>query len=286
LTIIKQCIIFITTSVLVCNVFIMPETACPPKEWILPSRNKGSYSIQSVENALDVLEALCEEDDEVRISRLSEKLKMNKTSVFRLLATFESRGYVERKKDSGKYRLGLSAYEIGQKLISRMGLIKHAHPVMERLARKFDEAVYIAVPRGDEILFLDMVDTSQQVKIVPLIGKRFPQPTTAPGQVIMANRPMAAPAEATPEMKSRLNRINQNGYACETGGLGDGICCLAVPLFATDGELSGCLCLVGPDFRITSEKIEAELLPNLRETGNIISSKLGFHSSYITRRIS
>ena len=68
----------------------------------MPSRDKDSYSIQSVENALDVLEALCDEDGEVRISRLSEKLKMNKTSVFRLLATFEGRGYVEKEETSGK----------------------------------------------------------------------------------------------------------------------------------------------------------------------------------------
>ena len=72
----------------------------------MPSRDKESYSIQAVENALDVLEALSEIDDDVRISQLSEKLAMNKTSVFRLLATFENRGYVEREELSGKYRLG------------------------------------------------------------------------------------------------------------------------------------------------------------------------------------
>ena len=83
----------------------------------MPSRDKESYSIQAVENALDVLEALSEIDDDVRISQLSEKLAMNKTSVFRLLATFENRGYVEREEQSGKYRLGLSAYEIGQKFL-------------------------------------------------------------------------------------------------------------------------------------------------------------------------
>ena len=100
----------------------------------MPSRDKESYSIQAVENALDVLEALSEIDDDVRISQLSEKLAMNKTSVFRLLATFENRGYVEREERSGKYRLGLSAYEIGQKFLSRMGLLRHARPVVERLA--------------------------------------------------------------------------------------------------------------------------------------------------------
>ncbi|PLX75457.1 MAG: IclR family transcriptional regulator [Desulfuromonas sp.] len=252
----------------------------------MPSRDKDSYCIQSVENALDVLEALCDEDEDVRISRLSEKLQMNKTSVFRLLATFESRGYVERKDDSGKYRLGLSAYEIGQKLLSRMGLLRQAHPVMERFVRDCDETLYLAVQRDREVLFLDMVDTSQQVKIVSLVGKRFPLQRTAPGQLLLALTPDSVSTtgdETLPPAKAEL--IRKNGYVLETGGLGEGICCLATPLFESGGKLNGSLCLVGPDFRLTKERIETDLLPKLKETSAIISSKLGFHNPYLSRQI-
>lgn len=253
----------------------------------MPSRDKDSYSIQSVENALDVLEALCEEEDEVRISRLSEKLQMNKTSVFRLLATFESRGYVERKKESGKYRLGLSAYEIGQKLISRMGLLKHARPVMERFVRDCDEAVYVAVQRGNEVLFLDLVDTSQQVKIVALVGNRYPLPGTAPGQIILAYGQFSSTQTTgtNPTTRPQADQMISNGYASETGGLGEGICCIATPLFGSGGEFSGCLCLVGPDFRFTPDRIENDLLPKLKETSDIISSKLGFYNPYLSRHV-
>ena len=251
----------------------------------MPSRDKDSYSIQSVENALDVLEALCEEEGEVRISRLSEKLQMNKTSVFRLLATFESRGYVERKKESGKYRLGLSAYEIGQKLLSRMSLLKHARPVMERFVRDCDEAVYIAVQRDKEVLFLDVVDTTQQVKIVSLVGQRFPLHTTAPGQIILAHNQVQSGSAPQPPLPEAV-QISENGFSSETGGLGEGITCIAVPLFSAGRELNGTLCLVGPDFRLKDDRVRNDLLPKLKETGDIISSKLGFHNPYLTRRIS
>ena len=140
----------------------------------MTSRDKESYTIQSVENALDVLEALGEGPEDIRISNLSSRLGLNKTSVFRLLATFERRGYVEKEDHNGTYRLGLTAYEIGQKFLQRMELLRKAKPHMERLAYACDEAVYLAVPRGVEVLFLDMVDTSQQVKTAPLVGQRFP----------------------------------------------------------------------------------------------------------------
>lgn len=240
----------------------------------MPTRDKDSYSIQSVENALDVLEALCDEDGEVRISRLSEKLHMNKTSVFRLLATFEGRGYVEREAVSGKYRLGLTAYEVGQKLLSRMELLKQARPVMERLVRDCNEAAYLTVRRGDEVLFLHMVDTLQKVKIVSLVGRRFPAATTAAGQVLLAFGPPTKGKHGP--TTGDLAAIRSAGFCADSGTLGDDISSLACPIFCAGGTLNGALCMVGPDFRLTPEQV----LPQILEACTVISSKLGDHSSY------
>lgn len=253
----------------------------------MSSRDKESYSIQAVENALDVLEALSEIDDDVRISQLSEKLAMNKTSVFRLLATFENRGYVEREEQSGKYRLGLSAYEIGQKFLSRMGLLRHARPVVERLARGCNEAVYIVVKRRNEVLFLDMVDTTQKVKIVSLVGKRYPLETTAAGQVLLAFNQLK---EKSPDEKAQipvkqLAEVRSHGYALDNGALGEGITSVAAPLFGSGGKLHGAICLVGPEFRLSNSVIQDQILNPLLDTCGIISSKLGWHSPYIPRNL-
>lgn len=252
----------------------------------MPSRDKESYSIQAVENALDVLEALSEIDDDVRISQLSEKLAMNKTSVFRLLATFENRGYVEREERSGKYRLGLSAYEIGQKFLSRMGLLRHARPVVERLSRGCNETVYVAVKRRKEVLFLDMVDTTQKVKIVSLVGKRYPLDSTAAGQVVLAfSSAQESAVENAASMSGPLAAICGQGYAMDQNSLGEGITSVAAPLFGSGGKLHGALCVVGPEFRMTQEIIQQEILTQLLDTCGIISSKLGWHSSYIPRNL-
>lgn len=256
----------------------------------MPSRDKESYSIQAVENALDVLEALSEIDDDVRISQLSEKLAMNKTSVFRLLATFENRGYVEREERSGKYRLGLSAYEIGQKFLSRMVLLKHARPVAERLARGCHEAVYVAVRRGKEVLFLDMVDTTQKVKIVPLVGNRYPLETTAAGQVLLSFSHTGSVGgvgggDTQQADVSLLERVRQQGFAQDCDALGDGITSVAAPLFGEGGKLQGVLCIVGPEFRLTQEVIQKQILNPLLDTCGIISSKMGWYSSQVPRTL-
>lgn len=252
----------------------------------MPPRQKDSYSIQSVDNALDLLEALCEEGEEVRISQLSQRLGMNKTSIFRLLATFENRGYVEKEQHSGKYRLGLTAYEMGQKFLSRMGLLRKAKPVIERLARESNEALYLVVPRGNEILMLDMVDTMQQVKIVPLVGNRYPMTSSAAGLVILAHSEThraAVSRETLSALQSDLRQIRAMGGHQDQGVLGEGIASLATPLIDAQGNVPGCLCMIGPAFRLTSELVKTSLLPRLIETGVVISSKLGYVGHYISK---
>jgi DNA-binding IclR family transcriptional regulator len=255
----------------------------------LSSREKDSYSIHSVENALDLLEVLSEETDEFRISHLSEKLNMNKTSVFRLLATFENRGYVEREEASGKYRLGLSMYEMSQKFLSRMRLLHKSRPAMEQMVRQCNETAYLVVRRHDEVLFLDMVESAQKVKIVSLVGRRFPLASTAAGKVFITfgensgtdEKGRAAKAAPAPAVAEELAAIRHGGVCIDQHGVGEGITCAAVPLYNGNGEMAGVLALLGPDFRMPAEKLEHQLLPLLKETGEIISSKLGYLGHYL-----
>ena len=241
----------------------------------MPSREKESYTIQSVENALDVLEALGEGPEDVRISQLSSRLGLNKTSVFRLLATFERRGYVEKQDQSGTYRLGLTAYEIGQKFLLRMDLLRKAKPLMERLAFECDEAVYLAVPREHEILFLDMADTSQQVKAVSLVGTRFPLHETAAGKVILAS-PVEHFNYDAPALNAEEKRaILEKGGCIDRGILGDDVTSVAVPILDPHNQHIGALVVVAPDFRLDAARIQQQILPRLIEAGDITSSKLG-----------
>lgn len=219
---------------------------------------ESRYAIRSVESALAVLEALSEAPDEVPLAHLSQTLKLSKARVFRLLATFEQRGYVEKEK-GGRYRLGGAAFEIGRKLLLRLSLLRKARPVMESLAWKCNEAVYLGIRRGSDVLLLDMIDTREQVKVVPLLGNRYPLCQVAAGKVLAAS-PLP-------------------GQAADCGALGAGIASLAVPLRNAAGAPSGALCLVGPEFRFTPERIENELLPSLQEAAAVVSSRVGFHGA-------
>jgi DNA-binding IclR family transcriptional regulator len=243
-------------------------------------RPKADYAVQSVENALDLLDAICEEGGEARISQLSQRLGISKASVFRLLATFEGRGFVERSEDSLKYRLGLSACEMGQKILARMGVLRKARPAMNRLVRQCNESVYFVVRRNDYVLMLDMVDTTHQVKITPLVGQRFPL-TTAPGRIFLAyegegGRKRADLPGAVALPPAEREAIRTHGVCIDETGFGEGVTCMVMPLFNTKAEVVAALAILGPAFRMGATRIDAELLPQLQEAGAAISAGLGY----------
>lgn len=251
------------------------------------ARNNG-HEIRSVIHALDLLEAICADEvldshdkiGELRLTRLSRQLGLSKSAVFRLLATFERRGYVEHLSDAGIYRIGMNAFEVGRRLLTRMHLLQLSRPIMEELGRRCNEAVYLAIRRGSEFLFMDLVESAQQVKIAPLVGKRFPLERAAPGQVILAYSEAVVSLESESAEGWRAD-IRRQGFCHEQGGLGEMVGCLATPLFDGTGEVGGVLCLVSPAFRLSEVQIEESFWPLLKEAGETISFKLGYMKPYM-----
>lgn len=231
-------------------------------------RDRSSYAIQAVENALCLLESISEESGEFGISHLSAKLGMNKSYIFRMLATFEQRGYVQHFEDSGRYRAGLSAYETGGRFLHRMKLLQKAKPIMDSLAKETAEAVYLAIPGGKDVLFLEMVDSTQQVRVIALVGRRFPLHQSSAGKVILAFR--AGSGVLSYDMKT----VQSEGVCVDRDALGEGIGSLSVPLFAANGEVVGSLCMVLPGFRLNQES-SRDLIARLMAAGQSLSARLG-----------
>jgi DNA-binding IclR family transcriptional regulator len=241
------------------------------------NKDRSTYAIQAVENALCLLESISEEPGEFGISHLSAKLGMDRSYVFRLLATFEQRGYVQHFAASGRYRAGLAAYETGGRFLHQMELLQKAKPIMESLAKETGETVYLAIPGGEDVLFLEMVDSTQQVRVIPLVGRRFSLQQFSAGKVILAFR---SPAE---KRSARLKTIRSEGVCVDQDELMEGVGSLSVPLFAGKGEVVGSLCVVVPSFRLNQEIRGSELIPRLQFAGQSISARLGFINEQMSK---
>jgi DNA-binding IclR family transcriptional regulator len=164
----------------------------------------------------------------------------------------------------------------------------YAHPIIEDLARRHDEAVYMTVINNGDVLFVDMVDCKHHVKATTFVGKRFPFFTNAAGKVMKAldswdllekmlkkYRPLNAVPNLD-ELKSELCEIRLNGVAIDREALGEGIISVAVAVRDYAGKVVGAITLLGPSFRMLSERLESEIIPSLLEGAELLSAKYGY----------
>ncbi len=253
---------------------------------------KSDYLIQSVSRALDILEAFAIGQEELGVTELSRKLKLHKNNVFRLLATLETRGYVEQDKDSGNYRLGIKTFEVASVFLHHLGLARQARADLEQLALETNETAYLGVLEGPSVVCVDMVETGQPVRVVPMLGRRLPAHATALGKAQLAYRPQEEleqlwkrhePEGVTPRtatdpgrLAEELARVAAQDVAVEDEEFQPGVRGVAAPVRDYARRVVGAIGVAGPAFRLPIERIERELTPRVKATAQQISKRLGY----------
>jgi DNA-binding IclR family transcriptional regulator len=259
----------------------------------MAKKEKSDYLIQSVSHALDLLEQFHEEIDELGVTELSKRLNLHKNNVFRLLATLESRGYIEQNKVTENYRLGLKTLELGQTFVKQMGLLRQSRPVLEEMVRECNETSYVAILKDFFIIYLDVVETDLTVRVVPRVGSRLPAYCTAAGKVQIAYLneeeleqyiPQKELKAYTPntltdreELIRNLGLVAERGYAIDDEELDVGVRCVSAPIRDYTRRIVGAVSISGPSMRLSLERIDKELIPLVKRAAEEISFKLGYH---------
>lgn len=254
-------------------------------------KEKSSYVIQTVSHALDLLEQFKGEEIELGVSELSRRLQLHKNNVFRLLATLESRNYIEQNRSTGNYRLGLKNLELGQTMIRQMGLQSQARSVLESLAAQLNETSYVAVLRDAHVVYLDVVESTRPVRVVPRLGSWLPAYCTAAGKVHLAHMTstelsLHLPAELqhyTPrtitdpaELQLQLRQVEEQGYAIDDEELDAGVRCVSAPIWDSSRKVVGAVSICGPTMRFTDERLNDEVIPSVKQGVGEISARLGY----------
>jgi DNA-binding IclR family transcriptional regulator len=108
---------------------------------------KSDYAIQTVTNALRLLDVFREEE-EVGVAALARRLGLHKNNVFRLLATLEEQGYIEQSPATERYRLGIGSLELGHSFLRSRALLARARPILEALCEETGESVHLGLMHG------------------------------------------------------------------------------------------------------------------------------------------
>ncbi|MFZ4855560.1 MAG: IclR family transcriptional regulator [Desulfuromonadaceae bacterium] len=255
-------------------------------------REKTDYTILAVSHALDLLEQFNGIHDEIGLTELSKRLKLNKNNVFRLLATLEGREYIEQNRITANYRLGIKTLEMGQTFIRQGRLKSRARPVLEDTANFCNETTLLAILKQDTVFYLDAVETTHVVRVAPRVGSWLPAYCTTAGMVQLAFLPeneleiiltalvssgiTASTSIDRDTFQNHLGEIARNGYALDRDDFEVGLRGIAAPVCDFSGRNVGSVSLVGPSLRFSDRRLEYELIPLCLQAAADISTRLGY----------
>jgi IclR family KDG regulon transcriptional repressor len=216
---------------------------------------------QTVQKALNLLEALVKSGQPRRLTELSRELGLTKPNVYRLLSTLTVLGYVKKDPATTLYSPTLKLWEMGSLLVRDVDLVGLAGPRLRRLCEETRESVQLAVFDAGFVVYVDKVDSPQPLKAITTIGSRVPATVTSSGKAMLAWLPASALDQAmagleryTPltllkrnEVEADLEETRLRGYAVNRGEFREGVAGIAAAIRDRNGAVVAAVALWGSD---------------------------------------
>ncbi|WP_019549008.1 IclR family transcriptional regulator [Streptomyces sulphureus] len=141
---------------------------------------------QTLDRGLRVLKLLADTDHGLTVTELSGKLGVNRTVVYRLLATLEQHALVRRDL-GGRARVGLGVLRLGRQVHP---LVREAAlPALRELAEDVGATAHLTLVDGTEALAVAVVEPSwTDYHVAYRTGFRHPLERGAAGRAILAGR--------------------------------------------------------------------------------------------------
>jgi len=241
----------------------------------------------AVWRSLDILELFLAEDSALSAPEITERTGLPRTTVHELLVTLTARHYLARDEVSGRYRLGLRLFQLGNAYGERIDLVQAATEVARRVSVECNETVHVGVRDGRNVVYIAKVDSTRAVRMVSAVGRTLPAHCTAVGKALLAQMGDEQVADVLSRTElvahtehtitdpvgylRELRRVRTRGYALDEGELELGVRCVAVAL--QGGPARAALSISGPTTRMTDELVE-QVVPHLRNAAAALVAEL------------
>jgi len=224
---------------------------------------EDGQTIRSVERALDVLLCFAGEPGGLGVTQIAEKLQLYKSTVHRVLAALESRGFVRQDAVTGRYHLGLKALELASVYLTSGDLPAVAYPEMLLLRDRARETVSLYVRDGLQRVRVQRAEGPLTVRRVVGLGERLPLYLGASGKALLG---WITPAEQAvlldqilppgfdrAALQAAITQAVSSGWAMSLEEREQGAASVAVPVIDRAGRCIAALAISGPVDRFDFE---------------------------------
>lgn len=235
---------------------------------------------------LQILEALARDGQARGVTDLANELGLTKSNVFRLLQTLAALGYVRQGADK-TYAATLKSWQVGRGVVEALNLRELAAPEMQALARNTGEAVYLAIPEGLEVVYVDKIDGSRPIRSWNPVGGTAPIHCAGTGKAILAANYARMRDRLADELPRYTDRTitslaaldadmavtQARGYAVDAGEYRDQVHSFGAAILLPDGEAVAAIGVSVPDVNLPEDGV-ARIGELVRAAADAVSDRL------------
>lgn len=234
-----------------------------------------------------LLEVIASRDQLYSLQGLVDETGLPKPTLHRMLQQLEAGGLLQREGDGRHYSTGVRLRRLAENLLLNNSFHGAQHAVLRRLVEEVGESCNLTALAGDEVVYLDRVETAAPLRFYLHPGSRVPVHCSASGKLFLAQMSPAqrrrllahGPLEAyTPRtltdfdaLEQEIARVRRDGYALDSEEFLPGLLCIAVLVPNPSGRSNLGIAVQAPSVRLTAEKA-LQWLPALQRAAGALAA--------------
>jgi DNA-binding IclR family transcriptional regulator len=260
-----------------------------PKLATLDGDDEPAFADRSL-RALLALEAIVEAGEPLSLAQLADRLSTPKATLLRMLAAMERHRFLLREVDEKTYLPGPRAHALGLAALRNEVLLRRHRLTMQELVRDLGETCNLTTLDGDQVIYIDRVETSEPLRLHVQPGTHVPLHCTASGKLFLARMapeqrramlerlPLTRQTDRTLTdidlLEAELERIRVRGVGIDSEEFVRGMVAVAVPIEDDQGRCVAGLACHAPTARRSLSEMMA-CIPRLQQAADSLARTLG-----------
>ncbi len=168
-----------------------------------------STKVRQIANLFRLMDLFAQRRRPLSVREIVDELGWPRSSTFNTVQTLVDEGYLYQPAPRGGYFPTTRWMDLAQVFAESQPLPEAVHHLLEALADETGETVCLAAPEGASVVFIDVVESSADIRFIATIGQRLPIHVASAGKAILAQY-------APSERNAVLARIDYQHYALES----------------------------------------------------------------------
>jgi DNA-binding IclR family transcriptional regulator len=188
----------------------------------------GVREVKSAARTVELLEVLAARGDRpARLQELAEELGVPRSSMYALLQTLISRGWVRTDVTGSLYGIGIHALLTGTSYLDSDPRVRIVRPYLDEASEALGETIHLGRLDGRDVAYLATRESHEYLRTISRVGRRLPAHGGALGKALLAERtddavpqgpfePLTANTHTTREsLLTDLAATRERGYSID-----------------------------------------------------------------------